>query len=148
LAGGRAHLPLRSVMSIPDGRGVLAMMPGFMWGDGRSDAALGFKAVSVFPGNAERGVDTHQGTVALLDADTGELRAVMDGGAITAIRTAAVSGVATDRLARKDAATAAILGGGVPARPRLEAHPSVRQLAGGRVGSRKPDRARRAGALE
>lgn len=148
LAEGRAHLPLRSVMSIPDGRGVLAMMPGFMWGDGRSDAALGFKAVSVFPGNAERGVDTHQGTVALLDPDTGELRAVMDGGAITAIRTAAVSGVATDRLARKDAATAAILGAGVQARTHLEALAAVRQLQGVRVWSRRPERAREFVALQ
>ena len=147
LAEGRAFLPLRSVMSIPDGRGVLAMMPGFLWGDGRSGAALGFKAVSVFPGNTERGVDTHQGTVALLDADTGELRAVMDGGAVTAIRTAAVSAVATDRLARPDAVTAAILGAGVQARTHLEALASVRPLRGVRVWSRKPERAREFVAL-
>jgi len=148
LAEGRAYLPLRAVMSIPDGRGVLAMMPGFMWGDSRSDAALGFKAVSVFPGNAERGVDTHQGTVALLDPDTGELRAVMDGGAITAIRTAAVSGVATDRLAQKESATVAILGAGVQARTHLEALASVRQLSGVRIWSRRPERAREFVALQ
>lgn len=147
LAEGRAYLPLRSVMRIPDGRGFLAMMPGFIWGDGRSEAALGFKAVSVFPGNAERNVDTHQGTVALLDADTGELRAVMDGGAVTAIRTAAVSGVATDRLSRADAATAAILGAGVQARTHLEALASIRPLRGVRVWSRKPERAREFVAL-
>jgi len=129
------------MMRVPDGGGLLAMMPRFIGGNTGTGAAFGFKAVSVFPANAQRDVDTHQGTVVLLDAETGELRAAMDGGAVTAIRTAAVSGVATDRLARKDAATLAILGAGVQARTHLEAMAAVRSLRRARVWSRTRDRA-------
>jgi ornithine cyclodeaminase/alanine dehydrogenase-like protein (mu-crystallin family) len=139
LARGEAMMPLRLVMRFPEG--FLGVMPGQVSpGNGR-DGALGLKAVSVFPGNAARGLDTHQGTVLLLESDTGRLSAVMDGGAITAIRTAAVSGVATDLLARPDAAELAILGAGVQARTHLDAIASVRKLHRVRVWSRNPDHA-------
>jgi ornithine cyclodeaminase len=97
------------------------------------------KAVSVFPGNAKRGIDTHQGAVLLFEADTGRLSALMDGAAITAIRTAAVSGVATDLLARRDATELAILGAGVQARTHIEAIAAVRPLRRVRIWSRNPD---------
>lgn len=139
LARGEAVLPLRTVMRVPGG--FLGVMPGLInAGDGR-EGALGMKAVSVFPGNAERGIDTHQGAVLLFEADTGRLSALMDGGAITAIRTAAVSGVATDTLARSDATDLAILGAGVQAGTHLEAIEAVRPLKRVRVWSRNPERA-------
>ncbi len=138
LAEGRALVPLRMVMRLPDASGFLGVMPGYIGADGGNQGALGMKAVSVFPGNAGRGIDTHQGAVILLEADTGRLSAVMDGGAITGIRTAAVSGVATDVLARKDAAELAILGAGVQARTHLDAIAAVRPLRRVRVWSRSP----------
>jgi ornithine cyclodeaminase/alanine dehydrogenase-like protein (mu-crystallin family) len=141
LAQGEALVPLRMVMRIPATSGFLGLMPGYISPTIGRDGALGLKAVSVFPGNAKRGIDTHQGAVLLFEPDTGRLSAVMDGGAITAIRTAAVSGVATDLLARRDASELAILGAGVQARTHLEAIAAVRALTRARVWSRNPERA-------
>lgn len=142
LARGKALVPLRLVMRMPDGSGFLGVMPGQMSPDGEREGALGLKAVSVFPGNAARGIDTHQGAVLLFEADTGRLSALMDGATVTAIRTAAVSGVATDLLARRDAIELAILGSGVQARTHLEAIGAVRPLREVRVWSRNPEHAR------
>ncbi|GAC1481515.1 MAG: ornithine cyclodeaminase family protein [Candidatus Dormibacteria bacterium] len=138
LARGKAMVPLRTVMRLPDGSGFLGVMPGYLGPDEERDAALGMKAVCVFPGNSTRGIDTHQGAVVLFDKETGQLAALMDGATITAIRTAAVSGVATDLLARQDAAELAILGAGVQARTHLEAIAAVRDLGRVRVWSRDP----------
>src|SRR5438874_4484131 len=141
LASGNAYAPLRMVVRLPDGSGLLAIMPGQMSGGDGARPALGMKAVAIFPGNAARGIDTHQGAVLLLDADTGRLSAVMDAAAVTAIRTAAVSALATDLLARKDAQDLAILGAGVQARTHLEAIAAVRPLRRARVWSRTAERA-------
>src|SRR5947209_13177956 len=141
LARGKALVPLRMVMRMPDASGFLGLMPGHIDADGGRQGALGMKAVSVFPGNAGRGIDTHQGAVLLFEEDTGRLSALMDGATITAIRTAAVSGVATDLLARRDAAELAILGAGVQARTHLEAIAAVRPLRRVRVWSRNPQHA-------
>ena len=141
LTRGEALVPLRMIMRVPGASGFLGLMPGYISpGKGR-DAALGFKAVLVFPANAKRGIDTHQGAVLLFEADTGRLSALMDGGAITAIRTAAVSAVATDLLARPDSVELAILGAGVQARTHIEAIAAVRPLDRVRIWSRNPDRA-------
>ena len=142
LARGHALVPLRMVMRMPDGSGFLGLMPGHLAKDEGHDAALGMKAVSVFPGNGARGIDTHQGAVLLFEPDTGRLSALMDGATITAIRTAAVSAVATDLLARPDAVELAILGAGVQARTHLEAIAAVRPLRRVRVWSRNAERAR------
>jgi ornithine cyclodeaminase/alanine dehydrogenase-like protein (mu-crystallin family) len=142
LARGQALVPLRLVMRMPDATGFLGLMPGYIAPAGGAAGALGMKAVSVFPGNASRGIDTHQGAVLLFEADTGRLSALMDGATITAIRTAAVSGVATDLLARPEAEELAILGSGVQARTHLEAIAAVRRLKRARVWSRNPDHAR------
>jgi alanine dehydrogenase len=142
LARGQALVPLRLVMRMPDATGFLGLMPGYIAPAGGATGALGMKAVSVFPGNASRGIDTHQGAVLLFEADTGRLSALMDGATITAIRTAAVSGVATDLLARPEAEELAILGAGVQARTHLEAIATVRRLKRTRVWSRNPDHAR------
>jgi ornithine cyclodeaminase/alanine dehydrogenase-like protein (mu-crystallin family) len=141
LTEGKAFVPLRMVVRLPDGSGFLGIMPGHLSEAEDGKPALGLKAVAIFPRNAARGLDTHQGAVLLMDADTGRLSAVMDAGAITAIRTAAVSGVATDLLARKDAHDLAILGAGVQARTHLEAIAAVRPLQRVRVWSRTAERA-------
>ena len=117
LAGGDAVQPLRSATWLPDRRGLLGVMPGYLG----EPAALGVKVVTVFPDNHARGLDSHQGAVLLFDVEDGSLTAVLDGGAVTAVRTAAVSAVATDLLARPDAGDLAILGSGAQARTHLEA---------------------------
>jgi ornithine cyclodeaminase/alanine dehydrogenase-like protein (mu-crystallin family) len=141
LARGKALVPLRMVMRMPDASGFLGLMPGQIGPDDGREGALGMKAVSVFPGNARRGIDTHQGAVLLFEAETGRLSALMDGATITAIRTAAVSGVATDLLARRDAEELAILGAGVQARTHLEAIAAVRPIRRVRIWSRNPEHA-------
>jgi ornithine cyclodeaminase len=141
LARGEALVPLRTVMRVPGVSGFLGLMPGYIAPHEGKDGALGMKAVSVFPGNAKRGIDTHQGAVLLFEADTGRLSALLDGAAITAIRTAAVSGVATDQLARPDSSELAILGAGVQARTHIEAVAAVRPLRRVRIWSRSSGRA-------
>src|SRR3981081_1347337 len=92
LARGEAHQPLRTIFRPPEIKGVLAMMPTFR----ESPSPLfGLKAICVFPGNAAIGKDAHQGGVILFDGGTGELLALVNASAITAIRTAAVSALAT-----------------------------------------------------
>ena len=141
LARGEALVPLRTVMRVPGVSGFLGLMPGYIAPREGQEGALGLKAVSVFPGNASRGIDTHQGAVLLFEADTGRLSALLDGAAITAIRTAAVSGVATDVLARPDASELAVLGAGVQARTHIEAIAAVRPLRRVRIWSRNSEHA-------
>lgn len=133
LGSGRAFQPLRSVVKPPDAHGVLGMMPAFLT---EPRAALGMKTITVFHGNVAKGMDSHQGAVLLYSAETGELQAVMNASAITAIRTAAASGLATDLLARKDAKIVALIGTGVEAGPHLEAMAAVRSIERCRVASR------------
>ena len=133
LASGKAFQPLRTIHRPPDAKGAIGLMPTYMSGD---NAGFGLKAVCVFPGNPAIGKDSHQGGVLLFSAETGELKAVMNASAITAIRTAAVSGVATDLLARSDAGDLAMLGSGVQARTHLLAMSEVRDIKRCRVVSR------------
>ncbi len=139
LSQGSALNPLRHLMWLPDKTGVLGMMPAYL-ADGE---VMGLKAISVFPGNHATEYDSHQGTVMLFETQNGRLLAMMDAGKITAIRTAAVSGVATRLLARKDAADLAILGSGVQARTHLEAMLVARNLSAVRVWSQHFDHAQR-----
>jgi ornithine cyclodeaminase len=90
--------------------------------------AMGVKVLSVFPGNHGTTFDSHQGAVLLFEARHGQLLAILDASEITAIRTAAVSGVATRVLARTDASRLAILGSGVQARTHLQAMLAVRPI--------------------
>jgi len=138
LTRGRAVVPLRPVVRLPgEHGGALAAMPAYL-DDPRS---LGVKAISVFPGNEGTPHDSHQGAVLFFDPDHGALVAIMDAGAITAVRTAAVSAVATRLLARPDASDLAMLGAGVQAHSHLEAMRAVRPLRRVRVWSRTPARA-------
>jgi len=139
LAAGQVHQPLRTIIRPPDAAGLMGLMPSYMSGD---RAAFGLKAICVFPRNPERGKDAHQGAVLLFSAETGELQAMMNASAITAIRTAAVSGVATDLLARKKASKLAIIGTGVQARSHLVAMSEIRPLERCRVASRKLENAK------
>lgn len=124
--------PLRLIAWRPDGRGGIAAMPAFI---GASNA-IGAKLITVFPQNRQAGLDSHQGIVALHEAQHGRLLGIFHAGAITAIRTAAVSGMATRLLAREDAGDLAILGSGAQARSHLQAMRSVRTLRRVRVWSR------------
>jgi ornithine cyclodeaminase/alanine dehydrogenase-like protein (mu-crystallin family) len=137
LTGGGALLPLRTVLRLPDGRGIFGVMPAQL----SAPESLGLKAIAVFPGNEGTRLDSHQGVVLLLDPQTGAPLAILDASSITAIRTAAVSGVATRRLAREDAGDLALLGSGVQAKSHLEAMAVVRKLRRVRVFS--PHAARR-----
>jgi len=139
LAQGQVHQPLRTIVRPPDAVGVMGLMPSYMSGQG---AAYGLKVVGVFPENPAKGKDAHQGSVMLFSAETGELQAIMNASAVTAIRTAAVSGVATDLLARKDAHNLAIVGAGVQARTHLEAMSHVRPLERCTIVSRNLEHAR------
>ncbi|GJG89022.1 ornithine cyclodeaminase [Gemmatimonadetes bacterium T265] len=139
LAAGEAAVPLRTVVRLHDGRSAFATMPATL----TPANALGVKVITVFPDNEGTRLDSHQGAVLLFEAEQGRLLAVMDASALTAVRTAAVSGVATRALAREGAADLAILGAGVQAETHLEAMCLARPVARVRVWSRTPDRARR-----
>ena len=114
---GQSVNPLRHGVRIPDGRGLVGLMPGYL----DEPEAFGLKAVAIFHGNHGTELDSHQGIVVLFDTQTGVPRAIMDASEVTAIRTAAASGVATRLLAREDADTLAVIGSGVQARTHLEA---------------------------
>src|SRR5439155_2735695 len=96
----------------------------------------GIKVVCIFPGNRARGLESHFGTVSLFDGETGAPLAIVDAGAVTAIRTAAVSAVSTRELARSDADRLAVLGAGIQARAHLEALAAVRPFESARIWGR------------
>lgn len=139
LARGNAANPLRSVLVVPFATAApsaLATMPAVL-GD---PPALGVKIISIFPGNHELGIDSHQGFVLLFEAEHGSPVALIDAIEITAIRTAAVSGLATRLLARTDASELAILGSGTQARSHLAAMRAVRPISRVRAWSPHRDR--------
>ena len=105
----------------------------FNSGDQNEAAAFALKAVCIMPGNPARGLDAHQGLVTLFDGETGVPTAILDASAVTAVRTAAVTAVATRLLARGDARVLAILGAGTQARAHLRALAGVRDFAQVRV---------------
>jgi ornithine cyclodeaminase/alanine dehydrogenase-like protein (mu-crystallin family) len=125
-ARGGTYLPLRSVIRPPGAAGFMGLMPGWRGEQPGGDAAFALKAICIMPGNPARGLDAHQGLVTLFDGETGVPTAILDASAVTAIRTAAVTAVATGLLARADARTLAILGAGVQARSHLRALAGVR----------------------
>ena len=122
LAREELHQPLRPVTR-PDGAdSLMGLMPAYRGGE---RPVWSLKEIVIAPGNPARGLDAHQGAVLLHDGETGQLRALLNASAITEIRTAAVSAVATRALARADASVVAILGGGVQARSHAEAMRAV-----------------------
>ncbi len=129
---GRAIQPPRSFFRTPGGQGLVGLMPAFV----PDPNVVGVKVISAFHGADP----AHDGAVLLFDM-AGRLVGVVDAIAVTEIRTAAVSGVATRLLARDDAGDLAILGSGVQARSHLEAMREVRELRRMRVWSRRRERA-------
>ena len=125
LSRGEAQMPLRSVMRGGDSTGMLGLMPAYRGGE---QAVYSLKAVCIFPANPTLGLDAHQGTVTLFDGETGRPTAILNASALTSIRTAAVSALATRLLAREDATRLAVLGSGVQARAHLQALPLVRDF--------------------
>ena len=123
LAGGQSTQPLRTLSILPDGN-IFGFMPAYL---GAGDF-FGAKIATVFHTNAGTGYPTHMGYVMLLEANHGSVCALADAAAVTQLRTGAVSGLATDLLARKDAHTLALLGSGAQAWSHLEAISCVRDL--------------------
>ena len=152
---GRVCQPLRTVIRPDRTEGLIALMPAVLAPAGEDggpapdppaqprEGAYSLKAICIFPGNPARGLDTHQGVVLLSSAYTGEPVAVLNASAVTEIRTAAVSVVATLLLARADATELAIVGTGVQAGAHLLAMSAARRLTGIRVAGRDEARARR-----
>ena len=138
LARGAGVQPLRSGFVLPDRRGVLAWMPGSL----AAGEVFGIKVLSVVEDPGALGVDSHQGGVLLFDPSNGAPLALLEAGAVTAVRPAAVSAVATALLARADSRTLAILGAGTQARSHLEAMLEVRPIERVRVWSRDPVKVR------
>ncbi len=132
LARGEAILPLRTVIRIPQSSDAFAVMPAFL----ATPKTIGAKIITVYPGNHGTAFDSHQGAVLLFDPENGSLVGLLDATAITTVRTAAVSAVATRALAHEHASTLAIIGAGVQAHAHLEAMCAVRPITSLRIWSR------------
>ncbi|HKV86830.1 MAG TPA: ornithine cyclodeaminase family protein [Candidatus Dormibacteraeota bacterium] len=132
---GKASVPPR-VAARAGERGILGAMPGYV-----SGVALEVKLVSVFPGNHERGLPSHQGLIAIFDEHDGSPLALMDGTYITAMRTGGAAAVAARALARDDASVLAILGAGVQGSSHLDTFALVRDFKEIRVASRNREHA-------
>ena len=124
LSAGQAVVPLRTPVEVEKRDAVTLFMPAYL----TASDAMGAKIVSVFPGNPTLGLPLIHAVVVVVDAETGQPAAVMDGTYLTALRTGAASGVATGLLARPEARAAAIFGAGAQARTQLEAICTVRAL--------------------
>jgi ornithine cyclodeaminase/alanine dehydrogenase-like protein (mu-crystallin family) len=137
VAERRVVLPLRSVMVMPGGLGMLGNMPGYL----ADPECFGVKLVSLIPRNKPPQYSSHLGLVLLFEAERGCPVALLDAAEITAVRTAAASGLATRLLARPDAGDLALLGAGEQARSHLESMLAVRTLRRIRVWARDPEKA-------
>jgi len=133
---GETKQLLRSIIPLSDGR-LFGIMPGALG----PHAIFGAKLISVFHGNFDRGVPSHQGVIVLFDPESGAPVCVVHAGEVTAIRTAAASAVATDVLARKDASRLALLGYGEQASAHARAISQVRNLKSIVVWGRSVERA-------
>jgi ornithine cyclodeaminase len=126
LERGALSQPLRTLHSPPGLRGGMMWMPSYRFSP---TPMFGTKLLFLLQDNPARGLDSHQGQVILADGETGQLRALLDASAVTAIRTAAVTALATRLLARQDARVLAIVGTGVQARTHLESIPLARPIS-------------------
>ena len=138
LAAGECLQPLRNIMRLPEGSGVLGMMPGHAAKLG----VMGIKVITVFHANSESGLPSHQGVVMLFDANHGQPLMLFDALEITAIRTAAASAVATKLLARENSSTLAVIGSGEQAKRHIEAMMLVRNIRNINIWSRNEKNAK------
>lgn len=123
---GRIQAPPRAVLRTGGERGATLVMPAAL--EAEDPPLLVVKVVSVFPENSRRGIRAIHGTVLAIDAGTGVPQALLDGGSLTAVRTAAACGLATDLLARPESAVLAVFGSGVHARTQVQAIRAVRSI--------------------
>ncbi len=126
---GKCRVPLRINFDAAEGRGQYLFMPAYAGGIERA----GIKIVSVFPGNGARGIPVVPATVILLDGETGEVAALIEGTTLTQMRTAAIAGAATELLSRPESSVGALFGTGGQAPAQLEAILTVRNLKEVRV---------------
>lgn len=138
LASGGAILPLRQIVRLPDSQKAFGLMPAAL----DNPEALGAKVITVFPSNESTPYDSHQGAVLLFELEFGRLIAILDASTITALRTAAVTAVATRLLSRPESRSLALIGAGVQAETHREAISLVRPIDEVRVWSRSGQRAR------
>ena len=122
---GKAVMPVRLVVPLPDIQGRITSMPGYL----NEDQALGMKVVTYFQNNPQRNLPAILATIMLFSAETGKMIAVMDGAYITAIRTACASALATKALANSETPILGILGAGVQARAHIQALTRVRKIS-------------------
>lgn len=132
LAAAQVKLPLRTGLAIDEEQALMLTMPAFM----EQEKTLGLKVVSIFPHNLEKNKPSIHGLILLLDANTGEPQALMDAGYLTALRTGAISGLATKYFSRDEASHVAIMGSGAQAYTQLEAIAAVRPITRVSVWSR------------
>ncbi len=122
LSAGKATVPLRSKIS--SDKGDTLLMPAYLHGS----QDLGIKIVSIYKDNPSKGIPTVTAIVIVLDPQTGRPRALIEGDSLTAIRTGATGGLASDFLARRNAKTVALFGAGVQARAQLQGVIAVRSI--------------------
>ena len=122
VSAGGTLMPLRQLMPLPSGGGALAWMPGYV----ADPECFGIKLLSLFPGNPSAGLSSHVGLYVLYEAEHGRPLAMLEASALTAVRTAAASVVATRALARRESRVLAIVGTGEEARSHVEAFQAVR----------------------
>lgn len=133
---GRTIQPARRLIEVKPHGGFFGSMPA------ASATALGAKLVTFYPGNAAQGLPTHMAVVVLFNPETGEPKAIMDGGLITEMRTSAVTAAYIDAVASPTVETLAVLGAGTQGRSHIEALSHVRQFKEIRIWNRTPERAR------
>lgn len=134
LALGNVNMPLRIHLKTQSDDGDILVMPAHIPQTGM----VSVKIVNIFKGNATKGLPFIQGLVIVSDDSDGTVKAMMDGAALTAIRTGAATGVATDVLARKDSRVVAVFGAGVQARTQLDAVCAVRDIREVRIHDHVP----------
>ena len=134
---GASNIPLRINIDIPKEKGQSLYMPGYV----EEADALGVKIVSMYPENKNKGLDSVLSTMVLKNSKTGEICSILDGTYLTQLRTGAVSGAATDLLARQDASIFALIGTGGQAESQLEAILNVRDIKEVRVYGRDKEKA-------
>jgi len=137
VSSGNVELPLRWGMKLPNGNGVLGMMPGYLG----EPECFGIKLVSLFPGNTATGLSSHLGLMVLYEPEHGQPVAIMNADVVTALRTAAASALATRELARPDASVLAILGTGEQARAHVPAMLAVRNIEHINIWGRRSEKA-------
>ena len=137
LSSHEAQVPLRTQLPIPEARGTALFMPVYL----PQNRHIGLKTVTVFENNPHNNLPLIHAMMQILDAETGTPLAIMDGEILTAMRTGAASGLATDLLAHEDAHTVTIIGAGIQGRTQLEAVCAVRPIKTAHVISRSSQNA-------